>query len=64
MSVYRSHHAADDSRWHEIVGESGEQGEGCLITTVKAVGWAALAGAVIGLTLLGTFVTAFRWDLW
>lgn len=50
--------------WHEIVGESGEAGEGCLMTAVKAVGWALVAGAVIGLTVLGTFVTAFRWDLW
>lgn len=64
MSVYRSHHAADDGQWHEIVGESGEAGEGCLMTAVKAAGWALLAGAVIGLTVLGTFVTAFRWDLW
>lgn len=58
MSVYRSHHA-DNGRWHEIVGESGEAGEGCFMTAVKAVGWAALAAAVVGLLLLGTFVTAF-----
>lgn len=63
MTVYRAHNA-DNGRWHEIVGESGEAGEGCLITAVKAVGWALVAGAVIGIVLLGTFVTAFRWDLW
>lgn len=63
MSVYQSHHA-DDGQWHEIVGESGEAGEGCLMTAVKAAGCALAALAVVGLVLLGTFVTAFRWDLW
>ena len=64
MSVYRSHHA-DNGQWHEIVGESGSaDGEGCWMTAVKAIGWAALAAAVVGLLLRGTFVTAFRWDLW
>lgn len=64
MTVYRAHNAEDDGRWHEIVGESGEAGEGCLITAVKAVGWAMLAGAIIGLTLLASGYAAFSWDLW
>ena len=64
MSFYRSHHAADDGQWHEIVGESGEAGEGCLMTAVKAAGWALLAGAVIGVIGAGSFYGAFRLDLW
>lgn len=63
MTVYRAHNA-DRGDWHEIVGESGEAGEGCLITAVKAAGWAMLAGAVIGLNMLASGYAAFRWDLW
>jgi len=62
VTVYRAHNA-DRGDWHEIVGESGEAGEGCL-AAVKAVGWAMLAGAVIGLTILASGYAAFRWDLW
>ena len=51
-------------RWQEIVGESGEAGEGCLITAVKAAAWALIAGAVTGVIAAGSFYGAFRLDLW
>jgi hypothetical protein len=63
VSTYRSRHA-DRGDWHEIVGESGEQGEGCLMAAVKAAGWGALAGVVVAATILASAWAAFDLDLW
>lgn len=63
MIVYRSHHA-DNGQWHEIVGESGEAGEGCMMIAVKAAGWAALAGVIVAATILSSAWAAFDLDLW
>lgn len=63
MTGYRAHNA-DRGDWHEIVGESGEAGEGCLITVVKAIGWAILAGAASATMIMAFGYTALRWDLW
>jgi hypothetical protein len=63
VSTYRSRHA-DHGDWHEIVGESGEQGEGCLMAAVKAAGWAALAGVTVAATIMLSAWAAFNLDLW
>jgi len=63
VTVYRAHNA-DHGDWHEIVGESGEAGEGCLMTGIKTCGAVLLVAAVVGILLAGTAYTAFSWDLW